>query len=280
MQRREYTDENVKPRERFLVLDTATTVMAAALMNGRELLGESNVYGERNHSVHVITELERLLSEAGLTRDDVDGIAVGVGPGSYTGIRIAVTAAKTLAWAWGVPVTSISTLHALAWGGWNRGIVMQEQAGKSESVSESPAGAKAADWIVPVLDARRGQVYTGLFAVNTVDGTDDSPQRLKPDAIRLMSTWTEDLLQRLEALPSEERPAVIWLVGETVIHAETAERLRAWSELRIVSYELEGRWAGRLGADKLLRQEYDELHTLVPNYTQLAEAEANLLRQR
>ncbi|MNW29277.1 tRNA threonylcarbamoyladenosine biosynthesis protein TsaB [compost metagenome] len=276
---REHTDVNVKPRERFLTLDTATTVMAAALMNGRELLGESNVYGERNHSVHVITELERLLNEEGLTRDDVDGIAVGVGPGSYTGIRIAVTAAKTLAWAWGIPVTSISTLHALAWGGWNRGIEMKGQEDKNESVSNGSSGAQAADWIVPVLDARRGQVYTGLFGVNTVDDT-ESPQRLEPDAIRLMTAWTDDLLQRLEALPSEERPPVIWLVGETAVHAETAERLRAWSELRIVPYELEGRWVGRLGADKLLRQEHDELHTLVPNYTQLAEAEANLLRQR
>ncbi|MEK5508355.1 tRNA (adenosine(37)-N6)-threonylcarbamoyltransferase complex dimerization subunit type 1 TsaB [Paenibacillus sp. FSL H7-0442] len=276
---REHTDVNVKPRERFLTLDTATTVMAAALMNGRELLGESNVYGERNHSVHVITELERLLNEEGLTRDDVDGIAVGVGPGSYTGIRIAVTAAKTLAWAWGIPVTSISTLHALAWGGWNRGIEMKGQEDKNESVNNGSSGAQAADWIVPVLDARRGQVYTGLFAVNTVDDV-ESPQRLEPDAIRLMIAWTDDLLQRLEALPSEERPPVIWLVGETTVHAETAERLRAWSELRIVPYELEGRWVGRLGADKLLRQEHDELHTLVPNYTQLAEAEANLLRQR
>lgn len=276
---REHTDVNVKPRERFLTLDTATTVMAAALMNGRELLGESNVYGERNHSVHVITELERLLNEEGLTRDDVDGIAVGVGPGSYTGIRIAVTAAKTLAWAWGIPVTSISTLHALAWGGWNRGIEMKGQEDKNESVNNGSSGAQAADWIVPVLDARRGQVYTGLFAVNTVDDV-ESPQRLEPDAIRLMTAWTDDLLQRLEALPSEERPPVIWLVGETAVHAETAERLRAWSELRIIPYGLEGRWVGRLGADKLLRQEHDELHTLVPNYTQLAEAEANLLRQR
>ncbi|MEK3851625.1 tRNA (adenosine(37)-N6)-threonylcarbamoyltransferase complex dimerization subunit type 1 TsaB [Paenibacillus peoriae] len=276
---REHTDVNVKPRERFLTLDTATTVMAAALMNGRELLGESNVYGERNHSVHVITELERLLNEEGLTRDDVDGIAVGVGPGSYTGIRIAVTAAKTLAWAWGIPVTSISTLHALAWGGWNRGIEMKGQEDKNESVNNGSSGAQAADWIVPVLDARRGQVYTGLFAVSTVDDV-ESPQRLEPDAIRLMTAWTDDLLQRLESLPSEERPPVIWLVGETAVHAETAERLRAWSELRSVPYELEGRWVGRLGADKLLRQEHDELHTLVPNYTQLAEAEANLLRQR
>ncbi|AJE50607.1 tRNA (adenosine(37)-N6)-threonylcarbamoyltransferase complex dimerization subunit type 1 TsaB [Paenibacillus polymyxa] len=276
---REHTDVNEKPRERFLTLDTATTVMAAALMNGKELLGESNVFGERNHSVHVITELERLLSEAGLTRDDVDGLAVGVGPGSYTGIRIAVTAAKTLAWAWGVPVTSISTLHALAWGGWNRGIELKGQEGKHESVNNDLPGAQAADWIVPVLDARRGQVYTGLFAANTVKDI-GSPQRLEPDAIRLMTAWTDDLLQRLEALPAEERPAVIWLVGETAVHAETAERLRAWSELRIVPYELEGKWVGRLGADKLLRQEYDELHTLVPNYTQLAEAEANLLRQR
>ncbi|MFT9368734.1 tRNA (adenosine(37)-N6)-threonylcarbamoyltransferase complex dimerization subunit type 1 TsaB [Paenibacillus polymyxa] len=276
---REHTDVNEKPRERFLTLDTATTVMAAALMNGKELLGESNVFGERNHSVHVITELERLLSEAGLTRDDVDGLAVGVGPGSYTGIRIAVTAAKTLAWAWGVPVTSISTLHALAWGGWNRGIELKGQEGKHESVNNDSPGAQPADWIVPVLDARRGQVYTGLFATNTVKDI-GSPQRLEPDAIRLMTAWTDDLLQRLEVLPAEERPAVIWLVGETAVHAETAECLRAWSELRIVPYELEGKWVGRLGADKLLRQEYDELHTLVPNYTQLAEAEANLLRQR
>ncbi|MBY7736775.1 tRNA (adenosine(37)-N6)-threonylcarbamoyltransferase complex dimerization subunit type 1 TsaB [Paenibacillus polymyxa] len=276
---REHTDVNEKPRERFLTLDTATTVMAAALMNGKELLGESNVYGERNHSVHVITELERLLSEAGLTRDDVDGLAVGVGPGSYTGIRIAVTAAKTLAWAWGVPVTSISTLQALAWGGWNHGIEMKVQEGKHESANNDSSGAQAADWIVPVLDARRGQVYTGLFTANSVNDS-GSPQRLEADAIRLMTAWTDDLLQRLEVLSVEERPAVIWLVGETTIHAETAERLRAWSELRIVPYELEGKWVGRLGADKLLRQEYDELHTLVPNYTQLAEAEANLLRQR
>ncbi|PNQ84553.1 tRNA (adenosine(37)-N6)-threonylcarbamoyltransferase complex dimerization subunit type 1 TsaB [Paenibacillus polymyxa] len=276
---REHTDVNEKPRERFLTLDTATTVMAAALMNGKELLGESNVYGERNHSVHVITELERLLSEAGLTRDDVDGLAVGVGPGSYTGIRIAVTAAKTLAWAWRVPVTSISTLQALAWGGWNHGIEMKGQEGKHESANNDSSGAQAADWIVPVLDARRGQVYTGLFTANSVNDS-GSPQRLEADAIRLMTAWTDDLLQRLEVLSVEERPAVIWLVGETTIHAETAERLRAWSELRIVPYELEGKWVGRLGADKLLRQEYDELHTLVPNYTQLAEAEANLLRQR
>ncbi|KJK31821.1 tRNA (adenosine(37)-N6)-threonylcarbamoyltransferase complex dimerization subunit type 1 TsaB [Paenibacillus polymyxa] len=276
---REHTDVNEKPRERFLTLDTATTVMAAALMNGKELLGESNVYGERNHSVHVITELERLLSEAGLTRDDVDGLAVGVGPGSYTGIRIAVTAAKTLAWAWGVPVTSISTLQALAWGGWNHGIEMKGQEGKHESANNDSSGAQAADWIVPVLDARRGQVYTGLFTANSVNDS-GSPQRLEADAIRLMTAWTDDLLQRLEVLSVEERPAVIWLVGETTIHAETAERLRAWSELRIVPYELEGKWVGRLGADKLLRQEYDELHTLVPNYTQLAESEANLLRQR
>jgi tRNA threonylcarbamoyladenosine biosynthesis protein TsaB len=167
----------------------------------------------------------------------------------------------------------------LAWGGWNRGIEMKGQEGKNESVNNGSSGAQAADWIVPVLDARRGQVYTGLFAVSTVDDV-ESPQRLEPDAIRLMTAWTDDLLQRLESLPSEERPPVIWLVGETAVHAETAERLRAWSELRSVPYELEGRWVGRLGADKLLRQEHDELHTLVPNYTQLAEAEANLLRQR
>lgn len=266
------TEEKVKPRERFLALDTATAVMAGALMNGRELISEASVFGERNHSVHVITELERLLTEAGLTRTDVDGIAVGVGPGSYTGIRIAVTAAKTLAWAWNIPVTGVSSLQALAWGGWSRGIEMYGSASH-----EVPVHA-ADDWIVPLLDARRGQVYTGLFAGSGQDT--GAPNRLEPDAIRLMTTWTEALLERLTSLPAVERPAVIWLVGETAIHEETAARLGELVTLRIVPYQLEGQWVGRLGADKLLRGEYDERHTLVPNYTQLAEAEANLLRQR
>ncbi|MFB5674335.1 tRNA (adenosine(37)-N6)-threonylcarbamoyltransferase complex dimerization subunit type 1 TsaB [Paenibacillus terreus] len=261
-------DEEVRPRQRFLALDTATAVMAAALMEGGKVTGEVNVRGERNHSVHVITELEGLLSDAGVSGRDITGLAVGVGPGSYTGVRIAVTAAKTLAWAWKVPVAGVSTLHALAWGGWAQGRskLADKQATLQDGVNQ---------WIIPVLDARRGQVYTGLFAANG----EEAPVRLEPDGIRLMTSWVEELAQRLANTDESTRPEVLWFVGETELHAQAAAGLTKVL-VQAVPYELEGCWVGRLGAERLLNGEQDELHTLVPNYTQLAEAEANLLRQR
>lgn len=260
-------DEEVRPRQRFLALDTATAVMAAALMEGSKVAGEVNVRGERNHSVHVITELEHLLSDAGISGRDISGLAVGVGPGSYTGVRIAVTAAKTLAWAWKVPVAGVSTLHALAWGGWAQG--QSGLAAKQTTLQDS-----AVQWIIPLLDARRGQVYTGLFAANG----EEAPVRLEQDGIRLMTSWVEELTLRLANTDEGTRPEVLWFVGETGLHGQAAVGLPV--PVQVVPYELEGCWVGRLGAERLLNGEQDELHTLVPNYTQLAEAEANLLRQR
>ncbi|MDP4098923.1 tRNA (adenosine(37)-N6)-threonylcarbamoyltransferase complex dimerization subunit type 1 TsaB [Paenibacillus sp. P96] len=260
-------EEMQQPRQRFLALDTATTVMAASLMDGRQVIGEAHVQGERNHSVHIITELQRLLTDAGMTGRDIAGLAVGVGPGSYTGIRIAVTAAKTLAWAWKVPVAGVSTLHALAWGGWVRG-----QNGLMDK--HAPLQDSAVHWIIPLLDARRGQVYTGLFAA---DG-EGAPIRLEQDGIRLMTSWVEELKQRLSDTDEGSRPAVLWFVGEIALHVQAAADLEI--PVQALPYELEGRWIGRLGAERLLNGEQDELHTLVPNYTQLAEAEVNLLRQR
>ncbi|MFB5762794.1 tRNA (adenosine(37)-N6)-threonylcarbamoyltransferase complex dimerization subunit type 1 TsaB [Paenibacillus medicaginis] len=262
-------NEEVRPRQRFLALDTATAVMAASLMEGSKVTGEVNVRGERNHSVHVITELERLLLDAGVSGRDISGLAVGVGPGSYTGVRIAVTAAKTLAWAWKVPVAGVSTLHALAWGGWAHG-----QTGLGDK--SVPLQASAVQWVIPLLDARRGQVYTGLFAANG----EQAPVRMEQDGIRLMTSWVEELKRRLTDTDEGSRPRVLWFVGETGAHAQTAAGLEVQAAVQVVPYELEGGWVGRLGADRLLNGEQDELHTLVPNYTQLAEAEANLLRQR
>ena len=254
-----------KPRQRFLALDSSTSSLAVAVMENNELLREINASGERNHSVHMHPVIASAIEEADLTMDEIDGIAVGVGPGSYTGVRMAVTAAKTLSWAKSIPVAGVSSLHAIAWGGLASGL-------------KEPSGENERHWVIPLLDARRGQAYTALF----VDGTDTAPQRLEPDAIRLMSAWIEMLASRLNSLQEEERPAAIYFTGDVEIHAEAAERLRdVYSgPLNILPYELEGRWVGRLGAERLLQGDSDDMHALVPNYTQLSEAEANLLRKR
>ncbi|WP_433945661.1 tRNA (adenosine(37)-N6)-threonylcarbamoyltransferase complex dimerization subunit type 1 TsaB [Paenibacillus sp. SN-8-1] len=268
-----------------LTFDSSTASLAVAAMDGGRLLAERNITAERNHSVHLITAIEEVLAEAGIARSQLDGIGTGVGPGSYTGIRIAVTTAKTLAWSMGLPVAGISSLAALGLGGWATGTgqppeAFEAAAGRrSEETAASEqaaAGGPPAEWIIPLMDARRGQVYTALFEA----APGKLPRRLEPDGIRLMERWVTALAGRLEALAPEARPSAVWFTGETQVHGAAAEALRPLlgGRLETRPYVLEGAWAGLLGADRLMRGESDEVHSLVPNYTQLAEAEANLLR--
>lgn len=270
---RNMTNLNNGPRKRFLALDTSTAVLGVAVTADGELLHEINASGERNHSVHLLPIIEQALQASGTSADGVGGIAVGIGPGSYTGTRIAVTAAKTLAWAWKVPVTGVSSLHALAWGGHQAGLAKQED-GRAGGTSAS--GTTGPDWIIPLIDARRGQAYTALFAA---DG-DKPPQRLAPDGIRLMADWVQELAGRLaEASADGRMPDRIWFAGETAVHGsgEALAPLTETANVQAVPYELEGRWTAFL-AEAGIYQESEDIHVLIPNYTQLSEAEANLRR--
>jgi tRNA threonylcarbamoyladenosine biosynthesis protein TsaB len=112
----------------ILAFDTATDVATVAFVRDGEVLGE-----RLSRAARVLQDVEELLGEAGLERNDVEGIAVGTGPGSYTGLRMGLVTARTLAISLGVPVAGVSTLDALA------------------------AGSPAA---VPVIDARRREVFT------------------------------------------------------------------------------------------------------------------------
>ncbi|ASA26075.1 tRNA (adenosine(37)-N6)-threonylcarbamoyltransferase complex dimerization subunit type 1 TsaB [Paenibacillus donghaensis] len=259
-------NENNGPRKRLLALDTSTAVLGVAVTEEGRLLHEINASGERNHSVHLLPIIEQALQASGTTAAMLGGISVGVGPGSYTGTRIAVTAAKTLAWAWEVPVAGVSSLQALAWGG----LVAGRRGEAAEKDGRGP------DWVIPLLDARRGQVYTALFVA---DGA-GAPRRQEADAIRLMADWVQQLAALLEqAEAAGVAPGTLWFVGETAQHgsAEVLQPLAGVSH-RTVPYELEGRWTGFLGEKRLAAGEQDEVHRLIPNYTQLSEAEANLRR--
>jgi tRNA threonylcarbamoyladenosine biosynthesis protein TsaB len=94
-----------------LAFDTATGVATSALVR------DGNVLGERSsRAVRILEDVDDLLREAGVDRDALEGIAVGTGPGSYTGLRMGLVTARTLALALDVPVAGVSTLAALAQG--------------------------------------------------------------------------------------------------------------------------------------------------------------------
>lgn len=112
----------------ILAFDTATDVATSALVRDGHVLGE-----RASRAVRILDDVDALLAAADVAPGSVDGIAVGTGPGSYTGLRMGLVTARALSFSLGAPVAGISTLAALA------------------------VGATAA---VPVIDARRGEIFT------------------------------------------------------------------------------------------------------------------------
>ncbi|WP_276353901.1 tRNA (adenosine(37)-N6)-threonylcarbamoyltransferase complex dimerization subunit type 1 TsaB [Cohnella caldifontis] len=247
-----------------LAIETSTASLAAAVVRDGETLGSVQSFAERNHSVLIVPEIQALLKECGVSPDSLGAIAVGQGPGSYTGVRIAVSVGKTLAWAWGKTLLGVSSLEALALGAWRT---------YKENAGGSIAGPV---WLVPVMDARRGQVYTARFLADASGRW----ERLDADGIRLAAEWAEQL--RTEAAAGMGPAPAILAAGEIGPQLEAA--FGAGNEtgpaIRLVPHAMEAVSVAELAAERLRRGERDEIHAFVPNYTQLAEAEAKLLAAR
>lgn len=261
-------------RTRVLALDTSTAALTAALLEGDALVDERHSQAERNHSIKLLPTVQSLMADNGWTGKSADLIAVGVGPGSYTGVRIAVTAGKTMAWTWDKPVIGVSSLEALALSG----VQEAEQDG-------AEAGGARRILVYPLMDARRGQVYTAPFAWNGsgADGRTDGVDRHGEDGIRLFSLVAEEASRALEAYAEggdhSHAPAQVWFVGDTGAQQEALNGLQAhWGDrIRVIPCGMQARWIGSLGLRAYAAGERTETHRLEPNYTQLAEAEAKLL---
>ncbi|RXZ81497.1 tRNA (adenosine(37)-N6)-threonylcarbamoyltransferase complex dimerization subunit type 1 TsaB [Paenibacillaceae bacterium] len=256
----------------LLAVDTSTAAIAAALVRGDELLGQVQSLAERNHSVMTVTHLQELLVQAGVAPDSLDAIVAGRGPGSYTGMRIAVTVAKTLAWVWQKPLIGVSSLEALAYGAW------QDENGNIAESSDT-GGEAAEQWIIPIMDARRGQVYTAAFSVDSAGRW----QRQAEDSIRLMADWTVELRERLEKAGKTVNVHWTGMEADLALHEEAGRHVVGGSHVHDVMFVpsvMRGEALAKLGLARLLRGETDEVHTMVPNYTQLAEAEAKLVASK
>ena len=125
---------------KVLALQTSTLAGGAALLDGARLVGQYTLDIRVTHSERLLVAVDRLLADAGWRAAELDGIAVAVGPGSFTGLRIGVSTAKGLGLALGLPIAPVPTLDALA--------------------SGLPFAAIP---VVPVLDARKGEVYASCY---------------------------------------------------------------------------------------------------------------------
>ena len=98
----------------ILAIDTSNHTLGIALVRDDTVVGESITYLKKNHSVRAMPTVEALMKECGVAPNELSKIVVAKGPGSYTGVRIGVTIAKTLAWTLSIPITAVSSLETLA----------------------------------------------------------------------------------------------------------------------------------------------------------------------
>lgn len=134
----------------ILSIETSTKACSAAIHQDGKLLSVSELYNEKSSSGMLTTLIEHVVKTASLTLQDIDGIAVAKGPGSYTGLRIGVSTAKGLCFTLEKPLIAINTLEAMAY-------------------QLSIINYQSSTLICPMLDARRMEVYCAVYKADTLE---------------------------------------------------------------------------------------------------------------
>ncbi|MCO4476770.1 glycoprotein endopeptidase [Streptococcus infantarius subsp. infantarius] len=214
---------------KVLAFDTSSKALSVAILDGENLLADVTVNIKKNHSINLMPAIDFLMKSVDLKPTDLDRISVAQGPGSYTGLRVAVATAKTLAYTLNIELVGVSSLYALA------------------------AAADFDGLVVPVIDARRNNVYAGFYK----DG-----QSLKDDQHM-------NFAEVLEAVKDEES---VMFVGEVAnFNNQIAESL---PQAKVLSVLPSAYAIGKRGQEL---QPVD-VDSFVPSYLKRVEAEENWLK--
>ena len=228
----------------ILAFETSAKAASTALLEDGRLLGESYQNTGLTHSQTLMVMAENLLKQCGKTVADVNAVAVAAGPGSFTGVRIGVAAAKGFAWGGELPCYGVSTLEAIA----------------------LSLGAYQG-YVCPVMDTRRSQVYNALFYVNR-----GQLDRITEDrAISL-----EQLKQELLALKEP-----VFLVGDGSILTYRTLSEEVPNLVLPPEHRMHQRAVGvaLLAAQKIAAGEPGDGAALTPNYLRLSQAERERLER-
>lgn len=238
---------------RMVALDTSVRSTGVALVAAGQVVAETWIGSGRSSAALLLPALADLLKAAGWSREMVEAVAVVVGPGSFTGLRIGVTTAKGLAYAWQVPIIGVTSLEVLAAGAvplaaaWQMALpsTRAKQAGK-----ERPTVL-----IVPVIPSRRGECYLQVFAPVSVTGrpgsgfervtllgpTTELPEPLCEPQVVSLAEWASGrwlpTLPGVQAKMLESESLPVILVGPASL---TGELIRLWKRpsLRLYAADL------------------------------------------
>ena len=229
----------------ILAFETSAKAGSAAIWLDGRLLGESYQNTGLTHSQTLLAMAEDLLKSCGFQPQDVTAVAVAAGPGSFTGVRIGVAAAKGFAWGLEIPCCGVPTLEAMA-----------ENLGIYDG------------YVLPVMDARRSQVYNAIFKAEKGVLSRCSEDR----AISL-----SDLCQELKKFDGP-----IYLVGDGSNLTYNTLKEQLPSLILPPEHRMHQRAAGvALVAEKMLQKgEVCDAAALTPNYLRLSQAERERMEKQ
>ena len=222
----------------ILAFETSAKAASVALLEGDKLLSESYQNTGMTHSQTLMVMAEDMLKQCGKTAKDVDAVAVAEGPGSFTGVRIGVAAAKGFAWGREIPCYGVSTLEAMA---------------QSLGIYDG--------FICPVMDARRSQVYNALFEADR-----DEITRIREDRAISLDDLAEDV-KKLEKS--------VFLVGDGSILCYNTLLERVPSLVLPPEHRMHQRavGVGIIAAQQMIAGISGDAAALTPNYLRLSQAE-------
>ncbi len=225
-------------------IDTSTEIGAIGLIDGDELLAEINISLYRRHSERLLPNIEYLFKETERDVRDLEGLAVTVGPGSFTGLRIGLSTIKTFAQCLNIPLIGLSTLDVLAFNAYFLD-----------------------SWLIPVLDARRNRVYTSLYK-----GGDRDIKRAKQWEDQALTV--NELFAELKKISPDGH---FYIFGNGVSSYKkqfTATELNI-SFLTAGFNKPRGGIVASLGQYYLQKGETDELNKILPNYLKKPQVKSN-----
>lgn len=224
----------------WLGIDTANAPLAVAVMNNDEILVEIKQHIKLTHSIGAMPAIEEALQRANIEPKAIDAIAVSIGPGSYTGVRIGVTIAKTLGWTLQIPVVPVSSLKILA------------------------SNIDSTTIICPVIDARRNNVYAAIYQGNETL-LDDGHYSMETVIACLESYKASVNFVGMDAIKYEEQ--IKNILGDKATIAPPAKSLPSAVEAILL-------------AQQMTLPTIEAVHQLVPVYKRITEAEANWLKEQ
>lgn len=225
----------------WLGIDTANTPLSVAIVKDGVVLAEENTSIAVNHSLRAMPAIAEIVEKAGIVPADIDKIAVSEGPGSYTGVRIGVTIAKTLAWTLDKPIVGVSSLKVIA-----------------------ANGLFFDGLICPIVDARRSNVYAGVY--RSENG--------------VLSSVVEDGHYSIDELVGEiekhEGP-VLFIGKDTAMYrSNLIEKLGSRVVIAPLICDLPRASALIYLAGQC--ESFEDVHHFTPEYRRIPEAEANWLK--